>query len=107
MANLDLNVQRFHGCLDKNNRNPNLGLDTFVDPPFWLNLDVILDEILRNTTQFDEFYQVKFFSSLIGCLQFSGCFISQRNKQNSRNLAIAVSTRSTQSNQIDFVYMQS
>ena len=61
LDNLDLSVQRFHGCLDKNNRNLNLGLDTFVDPPFWLDLDVILDEILPNTTQFDEFYQVYFF----------------------------------------------
>ena len=36
LDNLDLSVQRFHGCLDKNNRNPNLGLDTFEDPTSWV-----------------------------------------------------------------------
>jgi hypothetical protein len=36
LDNLEWNVQLFLGCLDKNNRNPNLGLDTFEDPPFWV-----------------------------------------------------------------------
>ena len=107
LDNLDLSVQRFHGCLDKNNRNPNLGLDTFVDPTSWVEFWC---DSRWNLTKHDTIWRILSslffsFSSLIGCLQFYGCFISQRNLQNSRNLAIAVSTRSTQSNQIEFLCM--